>query len=178
MKPEDIRDIKGVIWVVDWGTITFFLCIFFCLCLLGFFIYKWLNHWASKSKSRQGHEEKLKEKPFDEVALEELNSLDPLIFFEKMAFKEYYLMITGIIRKFLARNYIIDTLDKTSLEIIVEIEGKERDYEKVRMLDDYFRSCDMVKFAKYKPTLVEMREVKNASVRIVKGKRQAVTKYP
>ncbi|MFH1096619.1 MAG: hypothetical protein ABH886_07680 [Candidatus Desantisbacteria bacterium] len=166
MKPEDIYDIKGVIGVVDWGTITFFLCIFLCLCLLGFFIYKWLNHWALKS--RYGHEERLPEIPFDEVSLDELNSLDPLVFFEKMAFKEYYLMITGIVRKFLARNYIIDTLDKTSLEIIGEIEGKERDYEKVRMLDKYFQICDMVKFAKYKPTLTQMRENKDDSLRIVK----------
>lgn len=36
------------------------------------------------------------------------------------------------------------------------------------MLDNYFQGCDLVKFAKYKPTMAQMRENREESLRMVK----------
>jgi len=163
---EDICDIKDVIRVFDWATFLFFLVSILSLALIGYFIFKKLH--AKKTNSMVRGENKLPEHPFNEVALDELKDIDPVYYYEKMLFKEYYFLITEIVRKFLSKNYLIDTMEKTSLEIVTEIETKERDYEKVKMLDKYFRVCDLVKFAKYKPTLAQMRENKDDSLRIVK----------
>jgi hypothetical protein len=68
--------------------------------------------------------------------------------------------ITDILRQFLTGNYHIDTLDKTSREIIDELERVERDYTNVKDLDRYFSECDLVKFAKLRPELAEMKQKK------------------
>jgi len=166
MMKEDIRDIKGIISIFDWGSFFFLLAIILFSVLLGYFIYRRLK--KRRLTSRITAEKEVIERPFDEVALEELEALDPFLYFERMMFKEYYLLTTAIVRRFLAKNYIVDTFDKTSLEIITAVETKERNYEKVRMLDNYFQGCDLVKFAKYKPSLAEMRENRDESLRMVK----------
>ena len=71
-------------------------------------------------------------------------------------------------RQFLTGNYHIDTMDKTSLEIIEELERVERDFNKVKNLDRYFSDCDMVKFAKLRPGLAEMKQKKVESENIIK----------
>ncbi|KAF0133000.1 MAG: hypothetical protein FD145_1475 [Candidatus Saganbacteria bacterium] len=162
----DIRDIKGVIGVFDLVSFLFVLVLVVVVFLIGYYIFKRLKQRNLKFLSET--EKKVPEKPFDEIALEALNKIDPLSYYEKLQFKEYYILLTEIIRRFLAQNYLVDTLDKTSFEIIAEIEEKERDYEKVKLLDGYFKSCDIVKFAKYKPTLAEMKEAKLLSLGIVK----------
>ncbi len=164
MKGEDIRDIKNIISIFDWGSFLFLLVAILLSALLGYLIYKKLKIKESKTTP----EEKIPKRPFDEVAIEELNAIDPIYYYERMLCKEYYCLITEVVRKFLSKNYFFDAMDKTSFEIIAEIEGKERDYEKMKMLDKYFQMCDMVKFAKYKPGLAQMRESKDDSLRIVK----------
>jgi len=164
---EDIRDIKDVISVFDWATWLFSLASILFLTLAGYFIYRKLKAKIT-AKKKIPKVSVIDERPFKEVALDELNAIDPLYYYEKSLFKEYYFLITEIVRKFLSKNYFIDTMDKTSSEIITEVEIRERDYEKVKMLDRYFCMCDLVKFAKYKPSLAQMRENKDDSFRIVK----------
>jgi hypothetical protein len=72
------------------------------------------------------------------------------------------------VRQFLGANYHIDTMDKTSLEITEELERVERDFDKVRTIDRYFCDCDLVKFAKMRPGLAEMKQKKTESENIVK----------
>jgi hypothetical protein len=94
--------------------------------------------------------------------------IDPVEYFEKRKIKEFYFEITDIVRQFLTGNYHIDTMDKTSLEIIEELERVERDFNKVKNLDRYFSDCDMVKFAKLRPGLAEMKQKKVESENIIK----------
>ncbi|MEK7812785.1 MAG: hypothetical protein AAB296_03410 [Candidatus Desantisbacteria bacterium] len=164
MMKEDIYDIKNIISVFDWGSFLFLLAllaIIIFLAILGYFICKKLQIRKTTP------EKKMPERPFNEVALEELNAISPLYYYERMLFKEYYCLITEIVRKFLSKKYFFDAMDKTSSEIIEKIEGKERDYEKVKLLDRYFQVCDMVKFAKYKPSLAQMCKGKEDSIGLI-----------
>lgn len=164
---EDIREIKGVIGVLDIGAIIFLLLCFTLALLISYVVYVKTKQRLS-ARNADDASELPAEKPFDVLAEEALDRLDPVIYFEKGKLKEYYFEITEIIRQFLAKNYHIDTYDRTSYEIISEIERVERDYEKVKNLDRYLRNCDLVKFAKHRPTLTEMREVKGHSSAIIK----------
>jgi hypothetical protein len=165
--PEQLRDIKGVFYVFDWGTLLFFLFLTLLLAGFGYFLIKRIQRWQPSRKSVQRNAV-APPMPFNEIALEVLMRIDPGEYFEKRKIKEFYIDITDIVRKFLTGNYHIDTLDKTSLEIIEELERVERDFAKVRNLDRYFSECDLVKFAKLRPGLAEMKQKKIESVNIIK----------
>src|SRR3989339_1827366 len=168
MMMEDIRDIKTVLGVFDLGTFLFLLLVCVVIYLLISLFYRWGKRlWSRRGEERKGQKNE-SEKPFNLQAEEELSALDPVYYFEKGKIKEYYIALTEIVRQFLAWNYHIDTYDKTSFEIIGQVERVERDYEKVKNLDAYFEDCDLVKFAKYRPTLAGMKEGKEISFKIIK----------
>jgi hypothetical protein len=165
--PEELKDIKDVIYIFDWGTFLFFGLVALALIVLGYFLFKLLQScWRSKKEAQKDAD--APPRPFDEVALEALLKIDPVEYFEKRRIKEFYFEITEIVRQFLTGNYHIDTMDKTSLEIIEELERVERDFDKVRNLDRYFSECDLVKFAKLRPGLSEMKQKKAESENIIK----------
>jgi hypothetical protein len=165
--PEQLKDIKDVIYIFDWGTFLFFLLIALLLVITGYFLFKLFRKWRQNRKDKS-KEEIVPDRPCNEVALEALMKIDPVDYFEKRKIKEFYFEITDIVRQFLGSNYHVDTLDKTSLEIIEELERLERDFDKVRNLDRYFGDCDLVKFAKLRPGLAEMKQKKTESENIVK----------
>jgi len=165
--PEQLKDIKDVIYIFDWGTFLFFLLIALLFVIAGYFLLKLFRKWRQNRKDKR-KEEIVPDRPCNEVALEALMKIDPVDYFEKRKIKEFYFEITDIVRQFLGSNYHVDTLDKTSLEIIEELERVERDFDKVRNLDRYFSDCDLVKFAKLRPGLAEMKQKKTESENIVK----------
>jgi len=165
--PEQLRDIKDVIYIFDWGTFLFFLLIALLLVIAGYFLFKFLKKWRRNRTDNQ-KEPMMPERPCNEIALEALMKMDPAEYFEKRKIKEFYFEMTDIVRQFLGANYHIDTLDKTSLEITEELERVERDFDKVRNIDRYFCDCDLVKFAKMRPGLAEMKQKKTESEKIVK----------
>ena len=161
----DIRDIKGIVGIIDWGTIFFLgLCLILCLCLF-YLAYYYLK---TKKKAEAKAEAKVLPKPFNQLAEEALLALDPVAYFQKAFFRDYYFELTGIVRRFLAANYKIDALEKTSYELIGEMERVERDYEKIKLLDRFLQDADLVKFAREKPSLATMRESKEKAFRFIK----------
>lgn len=161
----DIRDIKGIVGVIDWGTIFFLgLCLILCLCLF-YLAYYYLK---TKKKAEAKAEAKVLPKPFNQLAEEALLALDPVAYFQKAFFRDYYFELTGIVRRFLAANYKIDALEKTSYELIEELERVERDYEKIKLLDRFLQDADLVKYAKDKSSLATMRESKEKALRFIK----------
>ncbi len=165
--PEELKDIKDIIYIFDWGTFLFFAVIALIILVAGYFLFKYLRRRQTKRKADR-KEAEAPARPYDEVALDALAKIDPVEYFEKRKIKEFYFEITEIVRQFLTGNYHIDTLDKTSLEIIEELERVERDFEKVRNLDHYFSECDLVKFAKLRPELAEMKQKKSESENIIR----------
>jgi hypothetical protein len=165
--PEQLKDIKGVIYIFDWGTFLFFLFLAVLLSVAVYFLYKLFKKWRLNRKTNR-KEVVVPARPFDEIALGALMKIDPVEYFEKRKIKEFYFAITDIVRQFLTGNYHIDTMDKTSLEIIEELERVERDFNKVKNLDCYFSDCNMVKFAKLRPGLAEMKQKKVESENIIK----------
>jgi hypothetical protein len=162
-----LKDIKGVIYVFDWGTLFFVLFLLLVLVAAAYLTFKrWQKRRLAQAKLKKA--QLVPARQFNELALEALGRIDPVEYFEKKQIKEFYFEITEIVRQFLADNYHVDTLDKTSLEIIEEIERVERDFNKVKELDRYFSECDLVKFAKLRPGLAEMKQKKAGSEKIIK----------
>ena len=164
---EQLRDIKGIIYLFDWGTFVFFLLVGLLFAGAGYLAFKRWRQWRL-TRQKEGAEITAPTRPFNEMALEALGRIDPVEYFEKKKIKEFYFAITEIVRQFLADNYHVDTLDRTSLEIIEELERVERDFGKIKELDRYFSDCDLVKFAKFRPGLAELKQKMAESVKIVR----------
>jgi hypothetical protein len=172
MMNEDIRDIKGIIGVFDLGPLLFFLIIAVILLIAAYLAYRYYKKLALSRKPQAV--EVAPPKPFNRIAEERINALDPVEYFQKSLFREYYFELTAVVRQFLADNYKIDALEKTSYELTSELERVERDYDKIKLLDQFLQAADLVKFAKERPSLALMREAKDKALLFVKEFYRAV----
>lgn len=107
-------------------------------------------------------------KPADEVAHERLARLKIEDLPGKGRVKEYYIELSDIIREYIENRFALKAPDMTTEEFLdsirdsVELVGSIKD-----LLKDFLSRCDMVKFAKYGPTLLEMLDSFKAAERLV-----------
>ena len=107
------------------------------------------------------------QKPAWEVALLELESLRNSDLLEKKQIKRYFVILSDIIRKYIERRYEISALDRTTEEIRGEIKRVKLDQNIGRSIYDLLSFSDLVKFAKYTPTVEEIEENLNDAYGIV-----------
>jgi len=86
--------------------------------------------------------------PADYVALTELSRVERLNMLERGEFKKYYTMVTDVIRRYLEARYGVDALDRTTSELLAELEDRRYRVDK---LDGLLNEADLVKFARLKP---------------------------
>jgi hypothetical protein len=86
--------------------------------------------------------------PADYVALTELTRIERLNLLKNGEFKAYYTLVTDAIRRYLAARFGVEAMDRTTGELLGELEDRERRVEK---LGDLLHEADLVKFAKFVP---------------------------
>jgi hypothetical protein len=86
--------------------------------------------------------------PADYIALTELSRVERMNMLERGEFKKYYTLVTDAIRKYLEARYRVDATDRTTSELLAELE--DRSY-RVDKLDGLLNEADLVKFARLKP---------------------------
>lgn len=104
--------------------------------------------------------------PADIIAIESLNSLKNKKLWQESHFKKYYSELTDILRIYIFRVFGIDTLEKTSAEILETINGKISE-ELFNELSKIFGTADLVKFAKEKPIGPENEESMDLALKFV-----------
>jgi hypothetical protein len=102
-----------------------------------------------RRKRRVVIKEAVPELPADFVALRELRRIENLKLLEAGEFKQYYTLITDAIRTYIEKRFGVDALDRTSKEILHDLEHKRR---RVDHLEQLLQEADLVKFAKYIPS--------------------------
>ncbi|MEI8218608.1 MAG: hypothetical protein WCG51_06155 [Elusimicrobiota bacterium] len=89
--------------------------------------------------------------PPEQLALERLAQLTASPLLSEGNIHEFYIILSDIIRDYLAGVYAIETRDMTTGEIYAQLRLKETD-KKIRLnIKSFFDACDLVKFAKYRP---------------------------
>ncbi len=79
--------------------------------------------------------------------------------------KEHYILISDAMRSFLYRTLSFDAIYETSYEILLQLRKQQISDDEYRQISDIFSESDMVKFAKYTPSLDEaMRAVDRALI--------------
>lgn len=90
-----------------------------------------------------------------EQAVSQLRKLEKQKLWEKGKTKEYYTKLTAILRRYLRNQFGIKTLERTSTQILEDIENDPHLKEYLQSLTEIFTLADYVKFAKENPTAEE-----------------------
>lgn len=102
-----------------------------------------------------------------EQAIEKLEKLKKQNLPERGRTKEYYTHLTDIVRVYLNRQFGVKTFEKTSAEILDQIEAKDDLESYYGVLKSIFEISDFVKFAKVQPTVEENRRCLEDAERFV-----------
>lgn len=150
---EDIRDIQPPVTLPP----NYFLLYLLAAILAAagfFFLIRCLIKHSRKPKT----ETVLIKLPW-EIAIDGLEELKSRELPSQGIFKEYYILLSGIIRKYIEDRFKIKAPEMTTQEFLTYLK-KSNDFKSddKKLLEDFLNWCDMVKFAKYSPTLNEAEE--------------------
>ena len=111
-------------------------------------------------------------RPAHLVAFDELDRIRSLGLIEKGEIKLFHELISAAIRNYLAARFRIDALEMTTWEVLVVLEDKLPDDDRLYdSFQDFLEACDLVKFAKYKPPLLQINSVFNLAYELVESTR-------
>ncbi len=160
---EDVRglkppiDIRGAYWAY-----LIILPVLAVLAAAGFLYYR----QKAKGLALPEIPEELRKPPW-EVALLELDLLQDSGLLENKQIKEYFIVLSDIIRKYMGRRYEIKALDRTTEEIRQEVKGLKLEQQMAQLIFGLLLFCDLVKFAKYIPSDEEVEKSTDEAYSIV-----------
>ena len=133
---------------------------FWIVLVLGILLLVTLVIWLIKKGSKKGEPVKIEEpkEPATftnpvEALRGRLAALKTSDLLQIREFKAFYTELTEALRQYYEDTYSIPALEQTTREFLFEIQSRALDDEMVRMISKILRAADMVKFAKFEPTL-------------------------
>lgn len=105
--------------------------------------------------------------PIYQQALNKLQKLSQQNLPEKGKIKEYYTRLSDILRNYLYRQFKIRTYERTSSEILKDIEGNQDISKYTDIVKSILETSDFVKFAKVNPSTVENNRCMQEAVRFI-----------
>ena len=158
---EELRDVKPP---VDWPAHWTFVYVLIFILLMAFLA--WLLYFFKRRRVIQ----KTKEIPQTawDTAYERLSELKSRNLPSEGKFKEYYSILSDIVRRYMEERFSLRAPEMTTEEFLNHL--KELDsliVSQKTALKDFLNSCDLVKFAKYGPGLKECEESFTLAQRLV-----------
>lgn len=145
----DIKDIKDLALAKTNYLIVIILFIL-CVCVALLLI------WYRKRKSLLASKPVII-KSANEIAYDELKELKRKDLVKKGLIKEYYVELSGIVRRYLENRFGFRASEMTTEEFMILAQGSPNlTDEHKALLRKFLSHCDMVKFAKYGPTPIEI----------------------
>ncbi len=105
--------------------------------------------------------------PPGELAHKELAEIQAMKLPGKGEFKKYYTLVSESLRKFLGAEYHFPVLERTTEEILDEIQQRGIPGRIRRQISSFLPTADLVKFAKYIPTIQESDNAMEQALKIV-----------
>lgn len=146
---ETLRDIKGPLSLSSHFNFLLFLKILIVLAIL---VVLWMYF-----KKRKKMPPVIPKRSAHEIAYEQLERLKAKDYIRQGRVKEYYSEISDIIRHYLENRFLLKAPEMTTDEFLFYV----RDYGRLieahkALLKEFLVACDLVKFAKYIPSTVEV----------------------
>ena len=158
----DIRDIKGPeAPPFNWRPYYLAGAVLAALLLLGFVLYRALN----RPRRAMGAPAP---RPAHEIAHDALLRLRYRKLIEQGAFKEYYSILSAIVRTYLEQRFELRAPEMTSEEFLTRSarDGRLRSAHRA-LLGEFLTEADLVKFARHLPTIADSERAYAAAKRFV-----------
>lgn len=154
-----ICDIKPVYdppfdWELFW-TIVIIVVLVAVLVVAGIYVYR------KYYKRRKGDVDEVRiidNRPADVIALEQLEQLRQEKLWQEGKNKEYYSILTDIIKSYVSRRYGVNAVESTTDDLLRELRMNTQisiDKEPIDILKEMLSLADLVKFAKWNPLPAE-----------------------
>lgn len=156
-EPKTFDDYKHLFW--------WLIPIFVILAIILYFVFR---------KKIEKAAPKVYVAPIQE-ALQRLKELDDKELLKRNEIKIYYSELTDIVRTYIEKDIKIPALESTTNELIETINDFNESSklgiskETIKQLKEILQSADLVKFAKSKPIVEEIKEHRNLSERILQS---------
>jgi len=147
---NDIKDVKPPVNLPDLWWLLWILLGLIVIAGIVFFLLRY------KKSPQEPILPKVPEIPAWESAYQQLEALRQENLPDKRMFKEYFTRVADIARHYMENRFNIHAPHMTTEEFLyyLGISGHLNETQK-SSLKDFLNSCDMVKFAKYDPTIKE-----------------------
>ncbi len=169
-KGEGLRDIKFPIYI------PFSIppaVIISCALLVVAGLVAWILYQRRKSK------EKIEPPcPAHEQALIELEKIESMNLIKKGQIKEYYYMVSDVLRRYLEGRFSLRAPEQTTeefLDNVTKSDALENKY--IKLLKEYLLHCDMVKYAKFEPDKAECGKLIDTTRRFVQETKPVEENY-
>ncbi len=140
-----------------------------CLLVLGLIIYFGRRFWLdTRAKRLSVQEEKLDNRPADEIALSKIEALLQSGLWERAQYKMFYIELGDILREYFWRRFRQDVSSDTSAELLRRARRIPQLKNLLLPLREYLNSSDLVKFAKVIPAQQTMRQDVGTVQKLVK----------
>lgn len=135
---------------IFWGSIGLAV-----LVILGSAWYLYRRYKAGKSLLPLREE---KVRPAHEVALEALDRLTDSTLIDDRRYKDFYIELSEIIRRYIEGRYRIIAVEMTTTQLMQSITERALPQDIQELIHTFLNECDLVKFAKYIPAADEHTE--------------------
>ncbi len=141
--------------------------------ILGAVLLFFAGRWAWKKwrqRQRGGPEEDIEpvdDRPPEDIAYEELARIATLDLPTQQAFKHHYTLVTDCIRVYIEGLYDIPAPDLTTWELMPQLRRGAINGEALTQLRALLEEADLVKFAKYHPSVQQARAILDQATHIV-----------
>jgi len=142
-----------------------FLLLLAALGALALIIYRAIHFF----KNRKGIETFIPEETRspEEIAREVIRALLARKLVQKGYLKEFYLELSEIVKRYLGLKLGVPSLERTTEEFSRDLRETAVSWEEFQLIKEFLMDCDLVKFAKYRPSEEEIDRIVQRSFDII-----------
>ena len=167
-KNRDLKDLKKQAEIPEPVRWALWLTVLLALIVLGAFA-----RFLWKRRKRTPFVPALPPQDLLKLAESDLRELLARGFPENGRVKEFYILLSEIVKRILEAGYGINTAERTTLEIMHALRRtSDPSPENVERIESFLVRCDMVKFAKYIPATTEHESAAADALQILENSRQ------
>lgn len=168
---QNIRDIKPPVLLPP----NYFFLIVVGIVILVTALFFAFAFFLKKIKRHEQKQEVITRKSAYEIATEALESLRLKDLPGQGRIKEYYALLSDIVRRYLENRFSLRAPEMTTEEFLCTLgESNTLSGQHKNLLKDFLRNCDLVKFARYEPGFKECEDVFNSAKRLTEETKEEI----
>jgi len=152
---DALKDLKPQAEIeADYKPFLFFLA---ALASAGYLVYRLIQYLKGRNKGPIPKPERVRSP--EEIANEAIERLLARRLVEQGQFKQFYLELSEIVKRFLGSKLGVHSLERTTEEFTRDLRAVSVPSAQYRLIREFLEDCDLVKFAKYRPAADEVEQI-------------------